>query len=384
MKKHVLLLLVLLFSTSIYAQLTSSMNFGEAGTDQHCSKLLIMGDFIYQYNNYITSNGFNNSIVRKLTENLELIDSIIISNENSKVAEDARVAQLIINFNNKIKESSFKNGETMSMDSAIWYIEANINYFYCFADTNVQNIVIDTTFVEITSAGEFIPLSEIQQSVETIETAVMSMYYEMNDPNTVVLLSDVSLLEVNKSDSHTLQVLTIYGIEAPSSNPGNDCYGGYVFNSPIHFIDAAAIFQNYINNPLCPQPHYDYITNVKFRNVCSWDQEYDYLNPDDDIPEDNYYDYQFFYQREWWPNDHETMSIAELNFYFQQIYQVLIPTKLADIENQYPAGRSFISCIVTPHQTNSPVNNTEWEHSYSFTFGNKRLRIEDPGNPITL
>ena len=41
------------------------------------------------------------------------------------------------------------------------------------------------------------------------------------------------------------------------------------------------IFQNYINNPLCNQPAYDYVTNIEWRNVHAYHINYNYVNPND-------------------------------------------------------------------------------------------------------
>jgi hypothetical protein len=308
----------------------------------------------------------------------------LISNQ-IKSNEDEEVAQLIKNFNHKIKTTTFKESEELSIDSAIWYIEADINYYYCYADSDCDIITIDTTIINLTSEGENISYTDMQQSISIIETNVLNMYYQINNQDAIVLFSDVSLVEsANKTDSHSLQVLTIYGMESQNSNSGDDCYGGYSFNTSMDFEDAADVFQNYINNPLCNQPAYDYVTNIEWRNVHAYHINYNYVNPNDYILQDNSYDYLIFYQYEPWLNGHETMNAAELNFYFHQMYQTLIPLKLNEIESSNPTGRSFVRAIITTFQTTAPINQTEWGFYYNFEFGNKRVRNEAPGNPIDL
>lgn len=297
--------------------------------------------------------------------------------------EDLKIQNQILNFQEKVKNNNFKNGETITLDSAIWYMEAGINFSYCFTDTSIMNEIIDTVFFELQVSNDEVLISSIQEAYQNVEESVIQNLNGMNSDHAIAFLSDFSIIDNDlKTDTKTAQVVTIYGIETNPAYPGSSCYGDYEFTSPMHFTNAAAIFQNYINNPQCPQIAYDYVTNIEWRYVAPNQTNYDYLNPDDTTPEDNYFDYLFFYQYEWWPNDHETMSADELNFYFDQIYQTLIPQKLADIESTNPTGRSFISALIWWEQSTWPMNQTIWHHNYKFTFGNKRIRINNDPSPI--
>lgn len=299
--------------------------------------------------------------------------------------EDLAAENAIKYFKNKINESTFKDGEGIELDSAIWYMEAYTNYSYCFADTSVSDIVVDTLLFDLMTMNSELNFSTMQQIVNSVGENLLSNYVNMNSNNAVIVLSDFSLLEDEfKSDSKTVQVVTIYGLESPSVASGSDCYGGYTFDSPMHFADAVEVFEDYINNPQCPQVGYHYVTNIEWRYVDANHTNDDYLNPNDITPQDNYYDYLYFYQFEWWSNDHEIMSAAELNFYFEQIYQELIPRKLEAIEEAQPTNRTFIRCLFDYHQSTAPINQTEWHHAYSFQFGNKRIRMDDTNNPIDL
>jgi len=298
-------------------------------------------------------------------------------------AEDVRIQNLIMNFQNKVKNNSYKNGETVSLDSAVWYMEAGINYSYCFTDTTIVNELIDTVYIELQLSGNEVLIASVQQAYQDVEESVTQVLIEMDNDHAIAFLSDFSIIENDlKSNTKTAQVVTIFGIETNPAYPGSSCYGGYEFINPMHFTDAAAIFQQYINTPQCPQMAYDYVTNVEWGYVRPNHINNDYLNPDDSTPEDNYYDYLYFYQFEWWLNDHETMSPNELNFYFDHIYQTLIPQKLADIESVNPSGRSFIYAWVGWEQSTAPINLTEWYHIYDFKFGNKRIRIGNDPSPI--
>jgi len=85
MQKQLLFLFFVLINFGVNAQQKSTVFFAESGKDQHSAKVITVGDHIYQYNNYKTPIGVNNSIIRKLSLDLELLDSITISNESHSI-----------------------------------------------------------------------------------------------------------------------------------------------------------------------------------------------------------------------------------------------------------------------------------------------------------
>jgi hypothetical protein len=96
MQKPVLFSFLLLLSLSANTQPKSVVFFAESGMNQHSAKLTTVGDHIYQHNNFLTPSGTFNSTIRKLSLDLELLESIVISNENHSI-----LINEIINYQNE-------------------------------------------------------------------------------------------------------------------------------------------------------------------------------------------------------------------------------------------------------------------------------------------
>ena len=69
------------------------------------------------------------------------------SSENKQNLE-----QLILNFEQKLN-SGQKDGTTYAIDSAVWYVEALLNYSFCEAGNQCHNIVVDTLWTIVNDPG---------------------------------------------------------------------------------------------------------------------------------------------------------------------------------------------------------------------------------------
>jgi len=75
-------------------------------------------------------------------------------NQNTAPAGENKqnLEQLILNFEQKL-ESGQKDGTTYATDSAIWYVEALLNYSFCEAGNQCHSIVIDTLWTTVNDPG---------------------------------------------------------------------------------------------------------------------------------------------------------------------------------------------------------------------------------------
>jgi hypothetical protein len=108
----------------------------------------------------------------------------IVQNTDEEVAwtkEDLRIQNNILGFQDKIKNNNFKNGETIELDSAIWYMEAGINFSYCKIDTTIIDEIIDTFFVELQMSEGEVLISSIQESYQQVEDEILQGIYNMNN-----------------------------------------------------------------------------------------------------------------------------------------------------------------------------------------------------------
>ncbi len=92
--------------------------------------------------------------------------------------------QKILNFKEKMK-SGDKSGETMSIDSAVWYIEALANYEYCILTEERENadlnaITVDSMFIDAETSSNKINYNEIAKTYLTVETTIISAFEELD------------------------------------------------------------------------------------------------------------------------------------------------------------------------------------------------------------
>ena len=314
----------------------------------------------------------------------------IVQNSDEEIywtAKDLKVQDLVLDFQDKIKNNTFKNGEIIEFDSAIWYLEALLNFNYSTTDSSFSNLTIDTTFdLEILVNNEMVGFENVADAAFAMEEHMVT--YLNNLPNTIkfIIVADVSVKQNDlKSGSKTLSVTTSYGLDYinnplcyPSfgvndywkwgrawANDGGYCAGpnqGQETSS-----DAAEEIEYKINNPSCYQQNdgRTIISGVTIRNVDAWE----YPNPDDDQV-DNYLDCLMFYNDDqYYPVD-VCLDPTEMDFYMFGTLDV-IDSELQAVLNQNPGETwEFIHInLVGDHFNYNNV--TTYFHWADITYGRR-------------
>jgi len=110
--------------------------------------------------------------------------------------------QKILSFKAKLQNPE-KNNETMRIDSAVWYIEAALNYTYC--DTAKTTAGIDSFFVNIT----------IDENNEINFNNIVNAYNQLNTDlqntlgNNTMRLADVEFINNNNKSNEKQLKLTV-------------------------------------------------------------------------------------------------------------------------------------------------------------------------------
>ena len=300
-------------------------------------------------------------------------------------AEDLKIQNTILNFQNKIKNNTYKSGEEMSQDSAIWYMEALMNFNYSTPDSSFVNLTVDTTFeFEIIVNNDMVSYDDITDAAFAMEDHILNFLDQMSNEIKFIIAADVSIIDNGfKDGTRTVTIITAYGSEY-IDNPG--CYtpfgeddywkyglgyvnqGGYC-DGPNQGqnvgSDAAEEIQYKINHPNATNiyPH-AYYTDVVTVGDNWWDgypdYEYnisDYLNQDDDISGDGFLDYLTL-KVDWY---YGCLSPEEMNFYLQgnldiieaERQKLIVNTGLSykfmytDLKGMYFYGPTVISGITT-------------------------------------
>ncbi len=200
------------------------------------------------------------------------------SNEQMQEAPDNNNTEtLILCFKQKL-ENHLKDGSTYATDSAVWYVEALLNYTYGNAGVICRDFNVDTveTPVNATGANGF-TLAQLAQVFDVIETGVLAHQPE----GTHIFAIDLYTYPAGN--------LTVFAARTAYATPTAPAYkaladtSGYWYwgaeqgmcgsDSGLYIgMDATDIIEDLINNTV----QGDYFTDLETNSVSYWDN---YIDP---------------------------------------------------------------------------------------------------------
>lgn len=189
------------------------------------------------------------------------------------------VLMKILNFKDKIENpDGVKSDEMISVDSAVWYIEAALNYTYCvILDTTVKytETTIDSVFRQIPITDGEVSFNEVQIAYLSIESNILSALNKLPGDNKRVEVVDVFF----KDDEFATYFMLKYGEEEgkggvrPPIINGDWHWGGIFVNGvlkPQGMCDNtyygtrdAGTEINRVLQYVNPVPQYTYFTDVQ-------------------------------------------------------------------------------------------------------------------------
>ena len=312
-------------------------------------------------------------------------------NEVYWTQEDIRIQNNILNFQDKIKNNRFKSGETIELDSAVWYMEALLNYNYSTPDSSFVNLTVDTTFeFELPVNNDLVDYSNVAAAAFAMEAHMINFLNSMPNSVKFVIAADVNIKPNELKDgTKTLTITTGYGSEY-INNPGcytpfdeNDYWahgfnwGGCQTNSAT-FSDAAKQIQYKINNPNCQQ--IDPTNNTYVINLNPVFISAD-MYPAQNYDNDNWLDYLMYYEDDGLGYDGFNKEIdgclepTEMNFYLQGTLDV-IQLKLTELQLQYPDDDLEFVYLFLEGNVTGYGGLVSWLHTAEITYGKRVVRIE--------
>jgi len=123
--------------------------------------------------------------------------------------ENWHTEQKIQNFKVKL-ETGGKTDETLTLDSAVWYIEAALNYSY--SDSYATEIIkVDSAFVSVpVSDNGTINFNHVVYAYNKLYGGLINIYTQTEGENLSIRLTDISLKAAdNKSDEQTFKLTAV-------------------------------------------------------------------------------------------------------------------------------------------------------------------------------
>ncbi len=285
----------------------------------------------------------------------EQTDTIKSENQTEQSFKDSQLEKRIISFRDKIdlirENPTLKSGtDPMEIDSANWYFEATSNLTYGDASTTSDKYVIDSSFIDVPLTNGEILWIDVQIAYDQIIDSLSVHYDEISAGDKHLIAADISLEETTQ-DSATFKVTSCFGtgsvinsVYSPFGvddhwkwgaswmNDGGFCDGSY---EGTHLdSDAAEEIEFKINGrKAVPVGSYYYtdishlVINGAYEDDISLDDVYcnncSILNTNDNIPDDNMYDYYMFRSYSEYPNHHDCLHPDEMNFYLDNMEDIV-------------------------------------------------------------
>ena len=125
-------------------------------------------------------------------------------NKTTLSALDSKINRMIKGFKTDMK-SHLKDGEEISIDSVIWYIEASLNETYARADNSKEQIWMDSSFVNIPLAGNnTVLLSSIKDAYTELVSDLSDHYHSISGEKSLIYV-DISFSSI-QTDNLTLRM----------------------------------------------------------------------------------------------------------------------------------------------------------------------------------
>ena len=122
---------------------------------------------------------------------------------------DKKVLSLVENFKANLN-SKLKDGEEISIDSAIWYIESTMNIYYARNDNVIQSFT-DSTFVTIPlRPNNLVRMSDVDAAYQALIDSLTVHYQKIEFDEEKVLFADISVTQ-NHDDYIVVKMLDVIG-----------------------------------------------------------------------------------------------------------------------------------------------------------------------------
>jgi hypothetical protein len=326
----------------------------------------------------------------KQDNDLQSIDT----GEVQMTAADLKFQKQLVEFRDKIKyiqeHPGYKSGEVMSVDSAIYLMEAMFNYTYGFPEKSYQEVKHDTcNLVFETDFEGMVSLDDVNLKFLEITGTIQSVHYNSGFENQGLILASIEKREVDGNQTE-LEIYVVTGNLNGTTYPfaeGDDWWYGLdagMCDGSNDTTDAAEMIErNIVVNYILPSPPpgYRYVYAPEETITLEGNE---YQNPNMLDPTDNYLDYLMYYaEAEVTPFVDSVKCLAhqEMNFYVEGGIEIAT-NKLPDTYNK-PSNWLFMSCDYND-KTEGSDEDEVLRHKANFVFSLRYLIPEEEDPRIIL
>lgn len=282
--------------------------------------------------------------------------------------QNHKTEALILDFKDKI-ENHLKDGGTYAGDSAVWYVEALLNYEKANNAHNFNDLKFYSDSILLNGTNGEFTIEELNTAYGYFNSMISAIMEQSGDPSLFVDVIDINFNETGlKTGTTAFEITLSTGRSTPINytlfGDGEDWYWGYNLgacgdNQSTEVTDAADKLEYKFNHPLSVGQG-GYFTNIEYIEVRG-DAYDDANNPgpwcDAMI---------FFYMPDFEPQDDPCLESEELNYYLSKFDYIKNDNK--------PSGKIFKSVDVWEDMI--PWGFSNFWHVYKLYYG--AFSEEDP------
>jgi hypothetical protein len=258
-----------------------------------------------------------------------------------KVNESTRnVEKLILDFKAKL-DATLKDGTTYAADSAVWYVEALLNYEMANNAHNFAELKFYRDSILLNGANGEFAIEELNAAYSYFNSMITGILEQSEDPSLHIDFVNISLKETGlKTFTNALEITVCTGISTPINyalfDEDEDWYWGNNLgacgdNQSPAATDAADELEYKFNRPLSVGPS-GYFTSIESIEV-------DGLPYDDENNPGPWCNAMiFYYEAPYEPPDDPCLESEELNYYLSKFDYIVNDNK--------PSGKIFKSVNV--------------------------------------
>jgi len=283
--------------------------------------------------------------------------------------KDLEIESKILEFESKIAFAKANpdlksGGDDLSIDEAVWNIEALANYNYSDASNPFDIYEGETAEIEVPLTNGKITLLDAGIAYDKAIDSLALHFSQVSGTDKKLVLADVTLKEIGE-ESATFDVTSSIGSgdSSPFADFGEDDWWEAILldgkcdgSGQGVGSDAAEKIEYKIDKRLSLPSDHRYFTDISVLEFNAFDyiciyldgiycEDCSIINPDDDIPNDNMYDYIIYRSHSYLPNHHTCLIPNEMNFYLDGmehlIYDLAYQWFPYDLE-----GKIFASCNI--------------------------------------
>lgn len=144
---------------------------------------------------------------------------------------DQLVLNKILSFKQKMsyvhEHPGYKSGETMSVDSAKWYLDAVFNYSYAYTEQSFESFNRGTFTLTLQKNGDRIDFEEVCEAFNELKQQTLLIYYDTEGEEKELYVSDMSIVE-NTDNAVVIEVSATIGANTDGTPPEFSQWGPFV------------------------------------------------------------------------------------------------------------------------------------------------------------